>query len=232
MPLTSNGKIDKKNLPSIDTSQLSVQEYVAPRTEVEEQLVVVWQELLGVDKIGVFDNFFELGGHSLLATRLVAMIRKELSVEIAIRDIFAYPTISGLGLHLSEVSERTVLPTIISQDKPERIPLSFSQERLWFIDKLEGSIAYHIPAVLRLEGQLDIVILEASLRSIISRHEVLRTVLYAEDGVGYQKVIASDDWVLTREIIGDKTIIDDKIAAFIALPFDLSSDYMFRACVY
>ncbi|EZH74456.1 hypothetical protein ATO12_11855 [Aquimarina atlantica] len=232
MPLTSNGKIDRNGLPSLDVSQLSLQEYVAPRTEIETQLSVIWQDLLGVDKIGVYDNFFELGGHSLLATRLVAMIRKELSVEVAIRDIFSHSTISDLGHHLSDASENTVLPSIIPQDKPEHIPLSFSQERLWFIDKLEGSIAYHIPAVLHLEGDLDIAILEASLRSIVSRHEVLRTVFYAEDGVGYQKVIGSDDWVLHRELVTDTTSIDDKIAAFVEDSFDLSRDYMFRACLY
>ena len=232
MPLTSSGKIDRKGLPVVDASQLSVKEYVAPRNNVEKQLVAIWQELLGVDKIGVYDNFFELGGHSLLATRLVAMIRKELSVEVSIRDIFVYPTILGLGLHLSGTSEGALLPAIISEDKPDHVPLSFSQERLWFIDKLEGSIAYHIPVILQLEGSLNLDILEVSLKSIISRHEVLRTVFYAEDGVGYQKVIPSDDWILNRELVKDKTIIDDKIAAFVEGSFDLSSDYMFRACVY
>ena len=101
MPLTTNGKIDKKALPEVDNSTLSSKEYVAPRTVEEEQLVTIWQDLLGVEKVGIHDNFFELGGHSLLATRLVSMIRKEFDIEIAIKEIFKFSTVEELSSYLS-----------------------------------------------------------------------------------------------------------------------------------
>ena len=100
MPLTANGKLDRKSLPDIDETVLSSKEFVAPRTEIEEQLASIWQELLGVEKVGVYDNFFELGGHSLLATRLVSMVSKELEVEVMIKDIFSFVNIDELSTYL------------------------------------------------------------------------------------------------------------------------------------
>ncbi|MCX2765185.1 phosphopantetheine-binding protein, partial [Aquimarina muelleri] len=110
-----------------------------PRTTTEVQLVEIWQDLLGLAQIGIKDDFFELGGHSLLATRLVSIIRKELGIDISIREVFEHSTISALGSHVSVQSEEVLLPTIVVQDRPLHIPLSFSQERLWFLDQLEGS---------------------------------------------------------------------------------------------
>ncbi|MBQ0739766.1 hypothetical protein J9332_36290, partial [Aquimarina celericrescens] len=150
MPLTSNGKLDRKSLPGPDTTELSTKEYVAARNEIELELVKIWQELLGVDRVGIYDNFFELGGHSLLATRLVSMIRKELEVSVSIRDIFNHTSIASLGLHIDTQSQGDILPSIVSEPKEGKIPLSFSQERLWFIDQLEGSVQYHMPVVLQL----------------------------------------------------------------------------------
>ncbi|WP_281925297.1 non-ribosomal peptide synthetase, partial [Flavobacterium collinsii] len=196
LPLTSNGKLDRKALPNPDSSDLSTKEYVAPRTETEQQLAQIWENLLGVEKVGVHDNFFELGGHSLLATRLVSIIRKKLSIEISIREVFEYTTISALAVHVSIQSEGVLLPTIAVQEKEDRIPLSFSQERLWFLDQLQGSLEYHMPIALRLEGVLDASILEQTLQSIVSRHEVLRTILLSEDGIGYQEVISEKEWIL------------------------------------
>ncbi|MCX2765061.1 phosphopantetheine-binding protein, partial [Aquimarina muelleri] len=100
MPLTSNGKLDRKSLPDPDTTELSTKEYVEPRTDTEVQLVKIWQELLGVDRVGIYDNFFELGGHSLLATRLVSMIRKELNIEISIRNIFKFSTVEEISSYI------------------------------------------------------------------------------------------------------------------------------------
>ncbi|MCX2765048.1 phosphopantetheine-binding protein, partial [Aquimarina muelleri] len=95
LPLTPNGKIDKKALPEVDDTHLSTQQYVGPRTETEKQLVSIWQELLGVDQVGVYDDFFELGGHSLLATRLVSMVRKVFDIEVSIREVFEHTKIEG-----------------------------------------------------------------------------------------------------------------------------------------
>ncbi|WP_205625370.1 amino acid adenylation domain-containing protein [Flavobacterium sp. ABG] len=232
MPLTSNGKLDRKALPDPDNSDLSTQEYVAPRTETEEQLAVIWQNLLGIEKIGVYDNFFELGGHSLLATRLVSMIRKELSIELAIREIFEYTTIAALGAHVSVQSEGVLLPTIVAEERPARIPLSFSQERLWFLDQLQGSTEYHIPTVLRLEGTVDVSILSQTLQSIVSRHEVLRTVLLSEDGVGYQAIIPAENWKLEQVKITDVSLFENSLQDYLMLPFDLAKEYKLRSCLY
>ncbi|MCX2765137.1 condensation domain-containing protein, partial [Aquimarina muelleri] len=206
-------------------------EYVGYRNKTEEELTSIWQELLGVTKIGVYDNFFDLGGHSLLATRLVSMIRKELEVSVSIRDIFNHTSIASLGLHIDTQSQGDILPSIVSEPKEGKIPLSFSQERLWFIDQLEGSVQYHMPVVLQLEGSLSIVDLESSFREIVLRHEILRTVIDTEEGKGYQRVISSDNWQLTKVAITEE-LLEDHLSDFISTPFDLSSDYMLRMCLY
>ncbi|WP_148639250.1 non-ribosomal peptide synthetase, partial [Aquimarina longa] len=232
MPLTSNGKIDKKELPEPDLSSLSTQEYIAPRNETELQLSIIWQELLGLDQVGVYDDFFELGGHSLLATRLVSMIRKELGIEVSIRSIFMYSKLEELSTHISTVSDTTLLPAIVAQDRPDRIPLSFSQERLWFLDQLQGSLEYHMPIILRLEGDLNVTALETSFQTIVDRHEVLRTVIYSDDGIGYQKVIPSEEWQLSKAKLESEENLERELSSFLNIPFDLSKDYMFRACLY
>uniref|UniRef100_UPI000A9AC614 non-ribosomal peptide synthetase n=1 Tax=Aquimarina longa TaxID=1080221 RepID=UPI000A9AC614 len=232
MPLTSNGKLDKRALPTPDGSELSTKEYVAPRNETEEKLVIIWQELLGVEKIGIQDDFFELGGHSLLATQLISMIRKELSIEIEIADIFAYTTISRLGEHLLTQSKGVLLPSIEVADRSDRIPLSFSQERLWFLDQLQGSTEYHIPIVLRLEGSLDISILEQTLQEIVSRHEVLRSLLVSEEGIGYQEIIGAEDWSLDIEEVSSEMLLKSNLENYLIRPFDLSKEYKLRSCLY
>ncbi|MGO4773900.1 condensation domain-containing protein, partial [Flavobacterium sp. W22_SRS_FK3] len=211
---------------------LSSKEYVAPRNETEAQLAAIWQELLGIDKVGIHDNFFELGGHSLLATRLVSMIRKEWSVEIEIADVFTYTTISELLVCISEQSKGILLPTIVLEDRPARIPLSFSQERLWFLDELQGSTEYHIPIVLHLEGAIDVSILEQTLKGIVSRHEVLRSLLLSEEGISYQEVISSENWNMKYLNIADETKLNSILEQYLLLPFDLSKDYKLRSCLY
>ncbi|MEO7768714.1 MAG: amino acid adenylation domain-containing protein, partial [Ferruginibacter sp.] len=138
IPLTSNGKVDRKALPDPVSTDLATNEFVAPRTETEKKLAAVWKELLDIDELGIHDDFFDLGGHSLLAIRLISAIRKQLKVELAINDVFDYPTIALLSAHMQMQSGTSVLPAIGIQTRPQHIPLSFSQERLWFIDQLEG----------------------------------------------------------------------------------------------
>ncbi|GAA3649397.1 non-ribosomal peptide synthase/polyketide synthase [Flavivirga jejuensis] len=231
MPLTSNGKINKKKLPNPDNARRSSKEYVAADNPTQKQLVAIWEEILEVDKIGIYDNFFELGGHSLLATRLVSLIRKRMKTELAIRDIFSRPTIIELGKYLINAS-KSIMPVIKSRSSNEKLPLSFSQERLWFIDQLEGSLNYHMPVSLYLEGALDIVALEGALKMIVSRHEILRTVINEEDGIGYQVVRATENWSLKKVTVEDHELLENQISEFIATPFDLSNDYMLRMCLF
>jgi amino acid adenylation domain-containing protein len=230
IPLTTNGKVDRKALPEPELTDLS-KTYTAPSNETEQALASTWQELLGREHIGIYDNFFEIGGHSLLAMRVVSAIRKALNVEISVRDIFEHGTIAALGRHLGEQAKGTLLPAITSEERPARIPLSFSQERLWFIDKLEGSVQYHLPSVLRLRGEVNVPALETTLQRIIERHEVLRTVILAdEQGQGYQQVMPAEGWKLSYE---DQTQaagnLEEHLQKLISAPFDLSADYMLRA---
>ncbi|WP_075343709.1 non-ribosomal peptide synthetase [Tenacibaculum agarivorans] len=232
MPLTVNGKLDRKALPELDGSMLSTKEYVAPRNETEEQLVNIWQDLLSVEKVGVYDDFFELGGHSLLATRLVSLIRKELEKELAIREIFEHTTIADLSLHITTQSKGVLLPEVTAEDRSDSIPLSFSQERLWFLDQFEGTLAYHIPAIIHIEGDLDVEILEQALKTIVARHEILRTNLFSKDGVGYQQIVSADNWSLEKKVILNKDELDTQIHNYLITPFNLSSDYKLRSCLY
>ncbi|PSL45611.1 non-ribosomal peptide synthase protein (TIGR01720 family)/amino acid adenylation domain-containing protein [Chitinophaga niastensis] len=233
LPLTANGKIDKKALPDLDAALL-VNEYTAPRNEMEQALACIWQELLGVQRVGIYDNFFELGGHSLMVMRLVAAVGKRLSVALPVKAIFTHPVIATLATYLeAEKNNGVLLPVIEKQTRPVHIPLSFNQERLWFVDQLEGSIHYHIPIVLRLKGLLDKEALATALNNIVSRHEVLRTVIEQEDGKPYQRIRSAADFELSVTdnpvYKDDQHALHQQIAALVSAPFDLSADYMLRA---
>ncbi|HKH61041.1 MAG TPA: amino acid adenylation domain-containing protein [Flavitalea sp.] len=234
LPLTRHGKVDKKFLSQRkDKATVNRLSYEAPRTEVEQVLANIWQELLSIERVGIHDNFFELGGHSLLATRTISAVRKQLYVELFIKDLFVYPTIAQLAAHIGIQSKGLLLPPLESQQRPEHIPLSFSQERLWFIDRLEGSIQYHMPAQLRLKGTLDVDALKYALRNVVNRHEVLRTVMLEDNGVAYQHVMPKDG--LKLSVIDGSVYKDDAewlrklINRFVYDPFDLSKDHMLRA---
>ena len=233
IPLNANGKVDRKALPDPDLSGLLSNEYTAPRNETEEKLENIWKELLGVDRAGIYDNFFELGGHSLLVIRLISAIRKSLDIEITVNSVFENPNIKSLAEHIQKQTGGLSLPPITVQKRPDRIPLSYSQERLWFIDRLEGTIQYHIPAVLRLKGKLNNDALIKSMQTIVDRHEVLRTVIYEDEGKGYQSVNENVKWNL--EIIDGSVFENGRIEKLhnyirdlINMPFDLSKDLMMR----
>lgn len=233
MPLTNNGKVDRNFLSSREDLLVTAKlNYQAPGTDTEQMLAKIWQKLLGIDRISVNDNFFELGGHSLLAMRVISSIRKELEFEIAIKDLFLYPTIAELAEHLEDKSKGLILPPVVAEPRPEFIPLSFSQERLWFIDRLEGSLQYHMPAVLRLKGKLNREALAYALQNIVNRHEVLRSVIKEKDGKGYQLIKEKDGWNLQivdgRQYKDNVEALQNFIQQLINVPFDLSEDYMMR----
>ncbi|RBL91355.1 non-ribosomal peptide synthase/polyketide synthase [Chitinophaga flava] len=227
LPLTANGKADRKNLPDPELN-IATTEYVAPRNETEQLLADIWQQLLGISLVGIYDNFFELGGHSLLGMRIVAALRQRKGIELSIKDLFSYPDIAGLAGFIRTDDSSTGLPAVTVAERPARIPLSYSQERLWFIDQLEGSLPYHIPAVLRLKGRLHRKALADALAAIVSRHEILRTVIRAEDGQPYQQVLEAGLWQL--QIVTDyDNSLQEYIHSLIKAPFDLSADHMLRA---
>ena len=182
LPLTPNGKLDRKALPAPDQTRPELDDtFAAPRTPVEEILANIWAEVLKLDTVGIHDNFFHLGGHSLLATRVISRTNLTLQTNLPLRALFTTPTVAGLAEQIAMVanedSSDTTLPIpLIARDKP--IPLSFAQQRLWILDRLEpNQSVYNMSAAFRLTGLLDISALEQSIDEIVKRHETLRTTI-------------------------------------------------------
>ncbi|KOG24262.1 hypothetical protein ADK35_10755, partial [Streptomyces viridochromogenes] len=197
----------------------------------ERVLCEVFADVLGLPRVGVDDNFFELGGHSLLATRLVSRVRTALSVELSMRDLFDNPTVTGLAARMEQPGRTR--PAVTVRERPDVLPLSFAQRRLWFLNELEGpNPAYHTPMAVRLTGALDQEALRAALGDIVVRHEALRTVFPAHLGQPRQKVLAPEDLspLLTVTPAGaDRT---EAIREAALEPFELSSRIPFRATLF
>jgi amino acid adenylation domain-containing protein len=194
LPLTPSGKVDRKALQSLDARSSGAGEagrFVPPSGPVEEVLAAVWAEILQAERVGAEDNFFSLGGHSLLATRIVSRVRAAFGVDIPLRRLFERPTVSGLARSISAAQRSaSTAPPLVRRPRTGPARLSFAQERLWFLDRLDpGSIAYNLPAVLRMIGALDVAALRATLAEIGRRHESLRTTFVA-GGEGPRQVIA------------------------------------------
>jgi amino acid adenylation domain-containing protein/non-ribosomal peptide synthase protein (TIGR01720 family) len=195
LPLTPNGKIDRQALPIPDWTKRDVEaNFVAPRNPIEENLVEIWSQLLGLERVGVFDNFFELGGHSLLATQVISRIRTHFKIDMPLRNIFESPTISALSEHIEKNKldqQRIEAPPIVPVTRDGTlIPLSFAQQRLWFLDQLEpNSSFYNLPESVKLRGRVNIELLERSLNEIVRRHESLRTIFKVVDGQPVQWIL-------------------------------------------
>ncbi|WP_164021874.1 non-ribosomal peptide synthetase, partial [Pyxidicoccus trucidator] len=179
LPLTFNGKLDRKALPAPDGALSASSEYVAPRNETEQRLAALWSEVLRVERVGIHDNFFTLGGHSLLATQVISRIRTSFGVDLPISALFESPTLEALAASIDALAREALgpkLPSLLPVERTGALPLSFAQQRLWFLDQLiPDSALYNMPAPLRLEGTLDTAALERSLTELVRRHEVLRT---------------------------------------------------------
>ncbi|MDX6694352.1 MAG: hypothetical protein QOF02_1955, partial [Blastocatellia bacterium] len=183
LPLTTNGKVNRRALPEPPKGDTMGQDdYVAPRTELEEMVAGIWSEVLKVERVGVEDNFFELGGHSLLATQIISRVREALEVGLALRTLFESPTVAGLAAHIESAQRERwgieQLPPLVARARQpgEPIVLSYAQQRLWLLHQLEpDNGAYNVPVAARLSGELNVVALEQTLDGIIARHEILRT---------------------------------------------------------
>ncbi|HEX7243109.1 MAG TPA: amino acid adenylation domain-containing protein, partial [Longimicrobiaceae bacterium] len=187
LPLTAHGKVDRRALPAPEWAG-GADAYVAPRTPTEEILAGIWAEVLGVARVGASDDFFALGGHSLLATRAVSRVRQALGVEVPLRALFEAPTVAALAERV-EAGARTLAPPIAPVPRGGALPLSFAQQRLWFIDQLQpGSAAYNVAYALRMEGALDVRAVRGALSEVVRRHETLRTTFEALGGGAVQVI--------------------------------------------
>jgi amino acid adenylation domain-containing protein len=179
LPLTTNRKVDRRALPAPDKIGNRRDQYVAPRNGIEEMLVQIWTEILKVEQVGIYDNFFEIGGHSLLATQLVSRVRSLFKIELPLRSLFGAATVAELAHLIGQLQQQNLtltVPPILPRTKDTELPLSFAQQRLWFLDQLQpNSALYNIPMVLHFRGNLNQKALEQSLQEICDHHEVLRT---------------------------------------------------------
>ncbi|MBB4133176.1 non-ribosomal peptide synthetase [Xanthomonas sp. 3075] len=234
LPLTANGKLDRRALPAPDADALAVQAYVAPEGELETQLATLWSELLGVERIGRYDDFFALGGHSLLAVQLLARVRQRLGLDLSLAGIFAHARLADLAAALTSGSVDTP-PAVVPCPQNGPLPLSFAQQRLWFID-MHGQIgtAYSLAYALRLRGSLEVTALGRALERIVERHQALRTCFVTVDGQPQQLIQPADrGFALVHH---DLSADSDPLQAAYAhveseaqAPFDLASGPLLRS---
>ncbi|GLZ39390.1 non-ribosomal peptide synthetase [Actinokineospora sp. NBRC 105648] len=225
LPLTANGKVDRAALPDPVSDEVGRE----PRDPREEILCGLFAEVLGRGRVGIDDDFFALGGHSLLATRLVSRIRATLSAELTIRNLFEHPTVAALAPTLDDRGTRPALVAV--WPRPERVPASFAQRRLWFLSRFEAvGATYNIPLALRLSGPLDAPALQAAVADVASRHETLRTV-FGQDAEGpYQVVLDAVPTFEARAIA--EAELPAALAAAAAHEFDLSVDVPLRVWLF
>ena len=242
LPLTENGKVDRRALPAPGGSRPDLDgAFVAPRTEIEERVAAIWAAVLDLDEVGVHDNFFDLGGHSLLATRAISRIRDAFGVDLPLRPLFENPTVAGLA-ECVEAAERDGLkiatPPLVRYEGTDPAPLSTSQRALWFLDQLDpGRATFHVTAAVRIGGPLDLDALARSFDAIVDRHEALRTTFAVDRGEPIQVVSGDTQAMMTVVDLSGLPIHDREAEARrIAevesrCPFDLSRDRLARCRV-
>ncbi|MGH3701518.1 MAG: amino acid adenylation domain-containing protein, partial [Pseudonocardiaceae bacterium] len=227
LPLTPNGKLDRAALPAPEFGSAGTGR--APRTPQEQLLCEVFAEVLGLAAVGVDADFFDLGGHSLLATRLIARIRATLGIELGLRTLFETSTVAGLAARLDEAGLARLALT--RHKRPDRVPLSFAQRRLWFLHQMEGpSATYNIPLALRLSGDLDHEALRTALGDVVARHESLRTIFPQIQAVPYQQILdANEACPALRVTQTTATELPEVLTAAARYGFDLAHEAPVRA---
>jgi natural product biosynthesis luciferase-like monooxygenase protein len=236
LPLKETGEVDVERLGGQNhVSEFTVKQ--EPRTEMEQQILEIWRQVLKNPQIGVLDNFFELGGHSLLATQVVARMQRVFQIGIPVRNIFEHPTVADLAQMLERQHQQSyTAPPLLPVSRDQRLPLSFAQQRLWFLDQLEpGSTAYAIPSAVRLQGPLDPVALEQALYEVILRHENLRTTFPSLEGEPIQHIHSEPQTRLVTQDLRSLPLEEREARAhFLAQqeverPFDLANGPLLRA---
>ncbi|WP_122461258.1 non-ribosomal peptide synthetase, partial [Pseudomonas viridiflava] len=231
LPLTANGKLDRRALPKPERSALFGVSYEAPEGEFEVALAEIWAEVLQVERVGRHDHFFDLGGHSLLAMRMVSQVRQQLGVELPLGELFALGELAAVAAALSGVA-RSELPSILPVKRDQPMPLSFAQQRLWFLAQMDGgNEAYNIPMALSLEGALDVTALTRALARIVERHETLRS-RFVASGDSAQVLFVptpADARLLVEDIRHAPLSLEACLRADAVAPFDLAHGPLIRA---
>ncbi|MDC9616130.1 amino acid adenylation domain-containing protein, partial [Xenorhabdus khoisanae] len=222
IPLTLNGKVNRRALPEPNWGNKD--NYVAPRNTLETQLCAIWQDVLALERVGIEDNFFRIGGNSLTAIKLIAAIRRTLSTDISLAQLFELKTIAGLATQMDE-QIRTVIPHLTQS----RYPLSFAQERMLFIEQYEqGSDVYHIPYLVQLDQDVSLPLLDTAINRLAERHAVLRTVYRSDEhDQSYQQVL-DGDLVIQSQSCDDRDRLLASVRTEIATPFDLTTEPSLR----
>ncbi|MGP2442970.1 condensation domain-containing protein, partial [Streptomyces sp. JW3] len=236
LPLTVNGKVDKAALPAPEAVGGRGR---APSTPVEEILCGLFADVLGLERVGPDDGFFESGGDSLLGMRLTARIRAVLDADLSVRDLFATPSPAGLARRLADAADgsRAPLRPADRPDRPERVPLSYAQRRMWFLNRMAGTGAdatgaYNLPLALRLIGRLDRGALEEALGDLADRHESLRTVFPDTDGEPWQRILTGDSARPPLAVIEtDESRLADDLAQQSQHAFDLSTELPWQSAL-
>jgi amino acid adenylation domain-containing protein len=238
MPLTSNGKLDRTALYQLDSQSGQFEaSYAEPADQLEEMLVEIWASVLGVERVGVHDNFFDLGGHSLLAAQVLSRVQKAFKTEIPLRLLFEFPTVAGFAKQIAAIRQDDLAtpPSFALVSRAESLPLSFAQQRLWFLDQLEpGCHAYNMPGAVRISGPLNRAVLEKSLSEIVRRHETLRTHFSLTGGEPVQIIDDAAPLNLAvldlRELpLGERdTQLDQILTSEAREPFDLARGPLLR----
>ena len=238
-PLTANGKLDRKALPDPGDQAFARRAYEPPRGEVEIALAALWQELLGIERIGRHDHFFELGGHSLIAMRLLGRVGQQFDSALPLVSLFNHPTVAGLAAVVDagrmDGRRSAKLPPILPVARSETMPLSYAQQRLWFLAQLDGvGATYHISLVAQLDGELDGHALRRSLDRLLARHEALRTVFRSIDGTPHATLLpASTPLPLTeydlRDAVDAEVLLARYTGEYARSPFDLARGPLIRA---
>ena len=233
IPLTVNGKLDKQALPTPEYHHTD--HYRAPTTPTEEILAGIFAQILGEDRVGVDDSFFDLGGDSLSAMRLIAAVNSRMDGSLGVRALFEAPTVAQLALRVGADEDR--LDPLVAVERPAVVPLSFAQSRLWFIDQLQGpSPVYNLAVALRLHGHLDADVLAAALSDVVGRHESLRTLFVAPDGIPEQRVIererADFGWQVVDATAWPPSRLDEAVGEATRHNFDLAAEIPLRAKLF
>ncbi|MFI1016710.1 amino acid adenylation domain-containing protein [Streptomyces sp. NPDC020965] len=231
LPRTVSGKLDQAALPAPDFAAVVTGR--RPRTPREEVLCEEFAAVLGLDRVGVDDDFFALGGHSLLAMRLVGRVRSALSAEVSLREVFDSPTVARLAERLAGPA-RTARPELTARARPERLPLSAAQRRLWVLYQVDGASAtYNMPSAWRLSGDLDIGALRAAVQDLAARHETLRTVFPEEEGRAYQRILDPGEAVIPVELVDTRQRdLGERLTRAAAYGFELDREPPLRVTVF